>query len=62
MSDEIGTSLLPGVQPNRQNNQGNECHICRRCFRTNRGLFQHLSTCHRKKNRKSQREQQQRIK
>ena len=48
MSDETGTSLLPGVQPNRQNNQGNECHICRRCFRTNRGLLQHLSTCHRR--------------
>ena len=37
------TSLLPAVQSNTQNNQGNECHICR-SFRTNRGLLQHLNT------------------
>ena len=28
-----------------QNNQGNECHICRRSFRTNRGPLQHLNVC-----------------
>ena len=41
-------SLLPAVQSNTQNNQGNECHICRRCFCTNRGLLQHVNTCHRR--------------
>ena len=45
MSDETMTSLLPAVQSNTKNNQGNECQIFRRGFRTNRGLLQHLSTC-----------------
>ena len=45
MADETRTSLLPTVQSNTQNNQGNECHICRRSSRTNRGLFQHMNTC-----------------
>ena len=35
MSDETVMSLLPAVQLNTQNNQGNECQICRRSFRTN---------------------------
>ena len=48
MSDETGTSLVPAVQSNTQSNQGNECHICRRNFRTNRGFLQHLNTCRRK--------------
>ena len=44
MSDETVTSLLPAVQSNTQNNQGNKCQICGRSFRTNRGLLQHLNT------------------
>ena len=48
MSDEPWTSLLPAVQSNTQNNQGNECHICRRSFRTNRGFLQHLNNCRRR--------------
>ena len=48
MSDEPWTSLLPAVQSNTQNNQGNECHFCRRSFRTNRGFLQHLNNCHRR--------------
>ena len=43
MSDKTVTSLLPAVQSNTQNNQGNECQICR-SFRTDRGLPQHLNT------------------
>ena len=45
MSDETLTSLLPAVQSNTKNNQGNECQIFRRGFRTNSGLLQHLSIC-----------------
>ena len=37
--DETGTSLLPAVQLNIQNNQGNEYHICRRSFHTNNRLL-----------------------
>ena len=48
ISGETVTSLLPAVQLNTQNNQGNKCHICRRSFRTNRGLFWHLNTCRRR--------------
>ena len=44
MLDETVTSLLPAVQSNTQNNQGDKCQICRRSFRTNRGLLQHLNT------------------
>ena len=48
MSDETVTSLLPAVQSNTQNNQGNVCQICRRSFRTNRGLLKYLNTCRRR--------------
>ena len=44
MPDGTVTSLLPAVQSNTQNNQGDECQICGRSFRTNRGLLQHLNT------------------
>ena len=47
MSDKTVTSLLPAVQSNTQNNQGNECQICR-SFRTDRGLPQHLNTYRRR--------------
>ena len=47
MSDETVTSLLPALQSNTQNNQGNECQICRSSG-TNRGLLQHLNTCRRR--------------
>ena len=45
---ETVTSLLPAVQSNAQNNQGNECQISRRILRTNGGLLQHLNTCRRR--------------
>ena len=45
MTDETDVSLLPAVQSNTQNSQGNECHICRRSFLTKKGLLQHLNTC-----------------
>ena len=48
MSDETVTSLLPVVQSNTQNNQGNECQICRRSLRTNRAFLQHSNTCRRR--------------
>ena len=48
MSGETGTSLLPAVQSNTQNNQRNECQICRKIFRTSRGLLQHLNTSRRR--------------
>ena len=48
MADETGMSLLLAVQSNTQNNLGNECHIYRRSFCTNRGLLQHLNTCRRR--------------
>ena len=44
MADETRMCLLPAVQSNTQNNNGNKCDICRRGFRTNRGLLQHLNT------------------
>ena len=43
-------SLLPPVHSNTHNNQRNECHICRRSFRTNRGHLRHLNTCRRRNN------------
>ena len=46
MTDKTGTSLLPAVQSNTQNNQGMKCHICWRRFPNNRELLQHLNTCH----------------
>ena len=33
-----------------QDAQSPKCYICKRNFRTNRGLLQHLNTCHRKNN------------
>ena len=48
MLDETVTSLLPAVQSNTQNNQGNECQICRRSLRTNRAFLQHSNTCRRR--------------
>ena len=48
MSGETGTSLVPAVQSNTQNNQRNECHICRKSFRTSRGLLQHLNKSRRR--------------
>ena len=48
MSGETGTSLLPAVQSNTQNNQWNECQICRKIFRTSRGLLQPLNTSRRR--------------
>ena len=33
-----------------QDAQSPECYICKRNFRTNRGLLQHLNTCRRKNN------------
>ena len=48
MQDKTVTSLLSAVQSNTQNNQGNECHVCRRSFHTKRGLLQHLNTCRRR--------------
>ena len=47
MADKTGTSLMPAFQSNTQNNQGFECHILRKSFRTYRGLLQHLNTCRR---------------
>ena len=44
-SDETVTSLLQAVQSNTQNSQENECQICKKSFRTNRGLLLHLNTC-----------------
>ena len=50
MADETGTLLFPAVQS--KNNQGNQCYMERRGFRTNRGssvlLLQHLNTCRRR--------------
>ena len=47
--EEADLSTSQTLHGSTQNIQGAEWHTCKRNFRTNRGLLQHLNTC-RKKN------------
>ena len=46
----LSSTTSTQVVNSTQDAQSPECYICKRNFRTNRGLLQHLNTCRRKNN------------
>ena len=46
---KLGRFIASSTVKHTENNQGNECHICRKSFRTKRGLPQYLNNCRRRK-------------